>query len=231
MLLILPFLGMAQNEKSVVEELSYMMPKNGSEAKFEAGVKLHNDKYHKSGGNKATLYLVKTGKNAGWYIWNMGPCSFADLDNRVAGTEHDADWDKNVTPHVAQYGPVNYFTLSTSLSNDAEANSPAPMLEIWTFNTPNGEYYRFKKCVSEITELMKEAKRGMAVYTTAFGQTDQPDVAIVWPIKDWASYDSDDFKIKKAYEAKYGEGTWMNFLKEWDAVHSNMNQEVWQVIK
>ena len=74
----------AQEEKETygMAEITYMLPKIGMERAFVEAVKAHNEKFHKEGVFKASLDNILTGKETGWYVWIMGPCTFTDLDNR-----------------------------------------------------------------------------------------------------------------------------------------------------
>ena len=101
----------AQDEKESYSmvEITFMLPKIGMEKNFENSVKEHNAKYHKDGPFRASLDYILTGKEAGWYVWIMGPCTFSNLDNRPEDDAHRAHWDKNVSPTVAKYGRTEYW--------------------------------------------------------------------------------------------------------------------------
>ncbi|MEX1381803.1 MAG: hypothetical protein AB1Z17_00260, partial [Lutibacter sp.] len=55
------------------------------------------------------------------------------------------------------------------------------------------------------------------------------DVAIVWTFNNWAEMDEDNGGIKKYYEEIYGEGSWVNALKDWDNSIDSINSQVWRI--
>ncbi len=207
-------------------ELSYMKAKVGMEAKFEAAVKKHNEKYHKEGAYGATLFAIATGSEAGWFVWAMGPTTFTELDSRPTGDEHAADWDKNVAPYIAEYGRVEYWRWNEKLSNWKESDEK--MINLWWMDIESGEYYRFKQFMEKVVPIFKEMDDEMNVYNNQFRQSDGRDVAIVWPMENWASMDDEGWNMKEEYEKKYGEGSWENALEDWDDFVASMSGEVWR---
>lgn len=230
--LCLPFLLAAQDDSKKYREveLSYMKAKVGMEAKFEAAVKAHNEKYHKEGVYSSELYAIATGSETGWYVWTMGGFTFTELDGRPGEGAHQTDWDKNVSPYVAEYGRVEYWRMNADLSARTDADDET-MLQIWWLDVKRGDYYRFKKVMSGVSAIHKKMKSEMSVYDNEFTQNDGREVAIVWPLKNWADMDDDSWKMKEEYEKENGEGTWQLLLEEWrDVVKGNV-QEVWRVVK
>ena len=229
-LLTLPFLLNAQDEgKYRMVELSYMKAKIAMEDKFEAAVKTHNEKYHKEGKYAASLYAVSTGNEAGWYVWAMGPITFTDLDSRPGKGDHIKDWQKNVAPYVADYGRVEYWRWSESLSNWKESDEK--MINLWWVDIERGEYYRFKSFMKKVVPIFKDKDDEMNVYNSAFNQGDGRDVAMVWPMENWASMDVEDWNMKEEYDKMYGEGSWDNALEEWEDFVAGMVSEVWREVQ
>lgn len=223
----LPLILTAQDEaKYGMVELSYMKAKIGMEDKFVAAVKKHNEKYHKEGVYEATLYSIATGDDAGWFVWAMGPLTFTDLDNSPGEGDHMDSWQKNVAPYIADYGRVEYWRWNEKLSNWKESDEK--MINIWWMDLENGEYYRFKAFMEEVAPIFKEQDDEMNVYNNQFRKTGGRDVAIVWPMENWASMDEEGWNMKEEYEKKYGEGTWENALEEWDDFIAAMSGEVWK---
>ena len=222
----------AQEEKESygMAEITYMLPKIGMEKAFEGAVKAHNEKYHKEGVFKASLDQILTGKETGWYVWVMGPCTFSDLDNRPNDDAHTNDWDKNVSPNVLKYGRNEFWRYNTKLSYRTE-NSDAPKFEnIWFVDVKKGQDYKF----NEFLEKVKKAheKRGdgnLNVYNNQFREGNGRDVAIVWTFNKWAEMDEDDGGIKKYFEEIYGEGSWDNALKDWENSTESINSQVWRI--
>jgi hypothetical protein len=207
-------------------ESVYILPKVGHEDSFVDAVKAHNEKYHNADPYEATLYYIYSGNEAGWYVWEMGPMTFTDMDDRPTDQEgHDADWDTNIAPHVQKYGRTEYWRRNAeqSYSNDDDWNK----LEIWWVDITRGEYYRFRKMMENIKKVHEKMDDVISVWNTQFNQGDGRDVAIVWPFAKWAEYDDDDWKIKAEYDAMFGEGEWENALEEWEEITKSVVQEIW----
>ena len=95
--LLLTATGIAQEKEKKsydMAEITFMLPKIGMEKAFVKAVTAHNNLYHKEGPYQAHLDNVLTGKEAGWFVWIMGPCTFTDLDSRPGEGAHTAHWDK-----------------------------------------------------------------------------------------------------------------------------------------
>ncbi len=215
--------------KSRIVELSYMKAKVGMEAKFEAAIKKHNEKFHKEGVYEAALYAISTGNESGWYVWGMGGFTFTDLDNRPAGDDHAADWDKNVAQYIAEYGRVEYWRWNDKLSLGKESDEK--MIQVWWLDINRGEYYRFENAMKLILEVNKKMDSEIGVYNKQFGQNDGRDVALSWPIENWAEFDNDDWEMKTEFDKMYGEGSWDDLLEEWkDAVNMRVS-ELWRIVK
>jgi len=231
--LCLPFLLSAQDDskKYRAVELSYMKAKIGMEAKFEAAVKAHNAKYHKEGAYESELYAIATGNETGWYVWTMGGFTFTELDGRPGEGAHQDDWNKTIAPYVEDYGRVEYWRMNADLSARNDAEEDETMIQIWWIDVESGEYYRFKKVVADVTAVHKKMNDQMSTYENEFTQGDGRDVALVWPMKNWASMDDDSWKMKEEFEKMHGEGSWRLALEEWEDVIAGNVQEVWRVVK
>lgn len=225
------FLSAQEDSKTYrMVELSYMKAKVGMEAKFEAGVKAHNEKYHKDGKYGSELYAVSTGNEAGWYVWTMGGFTFTDLDSRPDDKAHNDDWSKNVGPYVEDYGRVEYWRWNDMLSNRKDADDET-MIQLWWLDIKRGEYYRYKKVMTDVIAVYKKMDEELNSYDNEFRQDDGRDVALVWPLANWASMDKDDWKMKTEFEALHGEGSWQRTLEEWEDVIEGNNQELWRLVK
>ena len=87
---------------------------------------------------------------------------------------------------------------------------------------------------NEFIEKVKKAheKRGegsLNVYNNQFRDDEGRDVAIVWAFNNWAEMDEDDGGIKDSFEEIYGEGSWNNALKDWQASTKTINSQVWRI--
>jgi len=212
-------------------EITYMLPKIGMEKAFTDAVKEHNDKYHKEGPTKAHLDYIMTGKESGWFVWIMGPCTFSDLDNRPNDDGHRAHWDKNISPKVAKYGKTEYWRHNSKLSYSGDSSEMPKYENIWFINVKKGQSYKFNEFIKKVKKAYeKKGKGNFGVYNNQFVEDSKGrDVAIVWTFNKWAEMDDDDGGIKKSFEEIYGEGSWTNALKDWEASTQSIDSQVWEI--
>ncbi len=229
LLFCFPFINFAQEEEDgpdyAVVELNYMKAKPGSEMKFVEAVKKHNAKYHPDGPYDATLFYIRTGNDAGWYVWAMGGFTYTDLDGAPGAGAHRDDWAKSVAPHVEEYGPVEMWKYNGKLSvNDGK---PQAFQTLWFMDITRGEYYRFNSLMEKVHKVFEAEEDEMHVWNNQFTQDDGRDVVISWPFAKWADLDEDDGSMKEKYDEEFGKGAWDDMLEEWEDVIASMKQEVW----
>ncbi|WP_298370553.1 hypothetical protein [uncultured Lutibacter sp.] len=220
----------AQDEKESYSmvEITFMLPKIGMEKNFENSVKEHNAKYHKDGPFRASLDYILTGKEAGWYVWIMGPCTFSNLDNRPEDDAHRAHWDKNVSPTVAKYGRTEYWRYNEKISVPGDV---VPKYEtIWFLDIESGQYNKFTEFMKKVKEANE--KRGdifYRVFNNQFSDNDGRDVAIVWPFKNWAELDDENSEIRETYEEINGPGSWERALDDWRSFTNSVISQHWKI--
>lgn len=232
-LILTTFTANAQEEKEsyAMVELTFMLPKIGMEKAFESAVKVHNEKYHKEGVFKASLDMIVTGKEAGWYVWIMGPCTFTDLDSRPDNAAHTNDWDKNISPTILEYGRNEFWRYNDKLSYHKEGSDAIVNFEnIWFVDVKKGQDYKFKEFMEKVKKAHEKRGEGnILVYNNQFREGNGRDVAIVWTLNNWAEMDEDDGGIKKDFEELYGEGSWANALKDWENSIKSISSQMWKI--
>lgn len=231
----MPLALLAQDEEDnsyKMVQLIHMKVKMGKSDAFEKAVKAHNEKYHKEDPYQAWLDVISTGPNAGTYVWGMGPCTMTDLDDRPGKGAHDDDWKKTVEPHVASYGDIEYWKFNDKLSYSMEDFDPkaSGVISIWWLDITRGEYYRFKKLMTDVQEAYAKAnERTMHVYNNMFINGGGKDVAIVWPRKNWAAMD-EEWDLSKVFNEVHGEDSWDLMIEEWEECVKEVRREVWKSV-
>jgi hypothetical protein len=222
--------GIAQEkekESYAMAEITYMLPKIGSEQDFVKGVAAHNDKYHAEAPHTAYLDNILTGKDAGWYVWIMAPCTFSDLDSKPGLGAHSDHWNKNVAPTIQKYGRTEYWRVNMDLSYYAN-ETEAKLETLWVLDLKRGDYYRFKNLMTKIKAAYeKKGTDNIGVYDNQFYANDGREVVIVWDSQSWSEFD-DNNSIKKEYEEVHGEGSWQSMLDEWNDIVVSINSQVWR---
>lgn len=228
-LFMVPMFGTAQESeepKSQLVALHYLKPKKGMEPMLKKAVEAHNKKYHAEKPYQAGLSTILTGNEAGWMVWEMGPFSYTELDEAPGEGEHMENWRKTVDPYVETYGRVEHWRYNKKLSHSNGQDQK--MQNVWFIDIKRGEYYRFKALMTKIQQVVEKSNEGQSVWNNEYLQQDGRDVAMVFPFGSWADRDNDDFKMKEAYEAMHGAGSWQLALDEWEDVVESLVAEAWR---
>ncbi|WP_321307305.1 hypothetical protein [Marinifilum fragile] len=215
-----------EEKKTIVVESVYILPKRGMSDKFEKAIKAHNDKFHPEGDHVAGLRIVDYGEKAGWYVWIMGPTTYAALDNRPTKQNgHDEDWDKNIEPLVEKYGAVNLWNFNEKLSFGMDLVKNAKHYEAWAVDIKRGQYYRFKAIAEKLMKTSESLGVAFLVFNNPLHTPGGADVGLVWNFDSYDSW-SQDIGFMNAYEKLYGKGTWQNMIDEWFDIMVDYNAEL-----
>lgn len=217
-------------EKTVVESV-YILPKKGMADEFEKAIKAHNDKFHPEGDHVAGLRRIDYGDKAGWYVWIMGPTTYAGLDSRPTHENgHEEDWQKTIEPLVHKYGPVNLWNFNEKLSIGKDILMESKHYEAWGIDLKKGQYYRFEQIAMKIMKTSEKLGYAFLVFNNPLHTTNSPDVAWVWNFKSYADWAKDD-GFRKEFEKLYGEGSWQNMYTEWMDITNDYNAELRTIIR
>lgn len=212
---------------------NYMKPKRGHEKLFEEGVKAHNAAFHASGPHKASLSIITQGTNSdGWYLWNMGPLTYTDLDHQPNGNaKHDEDWDKNVDAHVEEYGESLLWKLNEELSY-TPANYNPKNLDVWLVDIKPGMKYQFADLMKKMKPIWETKKYpfSLRVFYNDLWSKKGNDAAIVYSFDKYADFDL-DIKFKEDYESVHGSGSYDNFWKSWNECVVSVDEHLRKIIK
>ncbi|MDT0551808.1 hypothetical protein [Urechidicola vernalis] len=223
--------GFAQESNTDYQMASivFIDAKIGHEKDFESKVIEHNNKFHNEAPNKGYLDQVISGKNAGTYVWVMGPCTFTDLENMNPGDGHEEHWDTEVVPLIKGYGAQEYWRFNEKLSYYPNPVVNRKFANLWLIDLKRGDYYRFKTLMGKIAEAYEKKGTGnMRVYDNQFNADDGRDVVIIWDMENMAELDIMD-PIKPAYEEVNGEGSWDTMLEEWEEITLKIDSQLWRV--
>lgn len=228
LLFALPLLLISQesDEYAIIENV--MLTANPAHiAKFEAGMAAHNKKYHASEAYGARVYWISNGKNAGKYVWNMGPLPWAALDNRPAQDGHDEDWNKNVLSYVEAESEVNYWRFHADRSNFSQdfelKNLLVFILDIKRFR--NMEFFNVLDKVQKVYSE-KRSDQLYGVYTNEMANMDGNDFAWV-EFFDSSAWMGQPDTFMQDYEAVYGEGSMGDLMKGLETSTDGERHELW----
>lgn len=228
-ILLTPLLVISQTnpEYTVIENgMMTANPKYISE--FESGVAIHNNKYHTDGMYGSRIYQINNGPYYGKYVWVMGPIPWSAFDDRPQQEGHDEDWNKNIEPYTIAGGDQFYWRFYPELSNFPNdftiKNLLVDMFDVKRYKTK--EVMELMKKVSKVM-LEKYPNEPFGIYTNEFPHYQQGrDVAFVsfYNNSTWLGQNNE---FPKNYNAVHGEGSFEEFLKEWEELTNGRETEMW----
>ncbi|WP_242203499.1 hypothetical protein [Aestuariivivens insulae] len=229
-LYLTPLLSISQNENNkTLYELQYILPKIGEESLFTKAVKAHNEAYHSTAPYEATLNLVMTGDEAGWYVWEMVGTSFKDLDSRPDSEEHNNHWNTTVAPHIAKYGRTEYWGFNKALSYVSLPNESIKYASVW-FLKVNREVKdkTLSAFIKRLLSVNEKLDTDMREFYNRFGPSNTSrGLALVLPLTKLADLDINQH-FKEGYEELYGENSWKEVNLLWKEYFPVVNRELWE---
>ncbi len=193
----------------------------------------HNQKYHKEGPYKSTVFNINTGPNAGKIVWQMGPMMFAHNDSRPAEGGHDDDWRDNVMPYIKKFNTIEYWRADEKLNNTDMLDgdiSKYPILYIRYHEVARGHGYSVNGLLEQISKTVKamEGVNPWGVYDNQFRQGFDigRHLATVSFLKNWAKLDEDN-KFKETFLKVHGENSWDAFIDGMNDSFKNSWDEIW----
>ncbi|MBP9883359.1 MAG: hypothetical protein KBF32_08150 [Chitinophagales bacterium] len=214
-----------------VTETMYILPKRGMNEQLENAIKAHNAKYHPEGPYVAGLRSVDYGAKSGWYVWLMGPTTYASIDSRPDKGAHDEDWNKTVDPLIEEYGEPKLWELDPNLSFGREILTKSGHYDVWAIDVKRGEMERFNELTGKVKKAYESiGDRAFMVYRSMVHTPGDADVAYLTSytsLADWAA----DWKVKEAYEKLNGAGSWAKMMTTWNEVVVDFNEELRSYVK
>ncbi|MBK7427323.1 MAG: hypothetical protein IPI60_10010 [Saprospiraceae bacterium] len=217
-LICIPLIAFSQKETQPdLYEVINIHVKKGQVDAFEAAVKAHNAKFHpKDGQYHARLFSNLNGPNGGTYAWIMGPTSWTAMDNRPSKGDHDTDWAK-VEALVEKFESPSYWKFSHELSQVIDNISPPKRL-IWMYDIKRGQTARWSGLVEKVKKVyeVKRPTEPFWVTLNEFSDTGAGmDASIIFAFDNWSWMDRKS-NFAKDFEEVHGEGTWHNFMNEFN---------------
>lgn len=214
--------AMFENTRLVVKTDKYK--------EFGKAMAHHNKTFHSAGPFHANIWNVSIGEKAGQMIWSMGPCTFAQHDDRPFGNEHMEDWLYHVMPTIKYIDGSNMWKMDKDHSYNPE-NTRSSKLSIRVYDLEDWQQYRFKELLAKVVKVYKEKNYDwtFATYWAEFDVKPDEDVAIVWGFDKWAWFDKDS-KFMADFEEVHGKGSWFKFLEELRGTVKGSKDEVWEIV-
>ena len=228
-LLLVPLFILAQERPEEPVFMNVMLTPNPAKiVEFEAGLTAHNKKYHATGANAVRVYWIASGENSGKYIWSMGPTTWAAFDESTNPSgDHAKDWNANVAPYAEAEMETTYWKGDAKHSNFTK-DFTMKNLAIFYLDMKRFKQQEFMSVLGKVTKVFKEkdADEQWGVYWNQLSNRDGKDM--VWVnFFESMTWMAEDDMFPQWYEEVHGEGTFMEFLKEFEASTHADYQELW----
>ncbi|WP_343485909.1 hypothetical protein [Allomuricauda sp. d1] len=228
-LLLIPFLMSAQESQPEPVFMNVMITPNPAKiTEFETGLAAHNKKYHAEGANAVRVYWIASGENSGKYIWSMGPTGWAAFDESTNPSgDHAKDWNTNVAPFAEAEMETTFWEGDAAHSNftkDFELKN----LAVFYLDMKRFQQQKFIGVLDKVNKVFKtkDADEQWGVYWNKLNNNNGQDM--VWiNFFDSMAWMGEEDKFPQWFEEVYGEGTFMDFLKEFEASTNGDWQELW----
>ena len=226
-LLLVPMFIMAQESAQEPIFLNVMLtPHSDKIQEFEKGIAEYNKKYHTSLGEAASVFWIATGKNSGKYVWSMAT-SWDRLDGDAQSANRMAEWNTNVAPYAEATMETTIWKGDMAHSNFTKdftlKNMAVFMLDMKRFK--NRELMGVLGKVHKVFKT-KDPDGQWGVYWNQLANNDGQDM--VWiDFFDSMSWMGENDQFPQWYEEVYGEGTFLEFVNEFEAATDGDSQEIW----
>ncbi|MDC6352247.1 hypothetical protein PP178_11855 [Zeaxanthinibacter sp. PT1] len=195
---------------------------------LEQGLAEHNKKYHSQGGNGARVYWISSGKNAGKYMWVMGPTTWSAMDTPIQPEkEHNDHWNQKVAPYAEAEGRVDHWRFHPEYSN-FPADFEIDNLLVFVMDVKPFKWMEAIEMVKKVQKLYMEKYPDdpYGVYINELSNLEGQDLAWVDFFGNM-NYMSRPDTFPQDFEAVHGEGSFMKFMKEAESVMDGTHEELW----
>ena len=222
----------------VMFQSSILKLRDGQNAKLQAGVKKHNDKYH-NGTDRAKAYLwyINTGPNSGNYSWATGPIKFSHMDQALPD-DHIRDWEKNVSPYADETNII-FMMRDEEMTYNPENEVVAENILMKRIPIKNGQEHveAVEEAVQKIARVLRRYRSNIArrVYKDAFPDGHQ-EIMLVYPFSSWTEFEGGARGLPEGfrdnYEKVYGKGSFKKEVTDVLSAHTDgITHEVMTMVK
>jgi hypothetical protein len=209
-LLLISMHGMAQ-EKNVITA-QRMFPKVDKVLEFEKALAAHAQKYH-MGDWKWRVFEIQSGPDFGGYHVVEGPNTWDQLDTRGnLGTEHNNDWNKNVTVYLTDRAASLYAVFRADLST-VQLTDYSDKIAINHIFPKVGYGEKVEELLKKIKKAWENGNQTVAVYEGS--SSGAPQFSLATRYKQGLKERNKDFRkpFKERYETTNGEDSYDTYLE------------------
>ena len=207
--MLIPVLGLSQTKN--VASANRVFPKVDKVLEFEKALTAHAQKYH-TGDWKWRVFEIQSGPDAGGYHIVEGPNTWDQIDTRGnLGTEHNNDWNKSVTIHLADRGTNSYSVFQEELST-VQLTDYSDKIDITHIFQKPGFGPELREGIKKFKKVWEESSQSVAVYQSS--SSGQNQYALVTRYKQGLKERETGFRkpMKERYEGVNGEDSWDDYF-------------------
>jgi hypothetical protein len=228
-LLLVPFVMMAQESQPDPIFMNVMLTPHSDKIKeFEMGMAEHNKKFHTEEGKTVSVFWVASGKNSGKYVWSLGPTTWEAMDEAAnPDAAHTDHWNTSVAPYADAVMETSYWKGDMAHSNFTK-DFTLKNMSIFTLDMKRFKQMEFMAVLDKVTKVFKakDSEQQWGVYWNTLPNMEGQDM--VWiNFFDSMSWMGQDDKFPQWYEEVHGQGSFIEFLKEFEAATDGDYQELW----
>jgi hypothetical protein len=209
--LLIPLFGMSQTQSIISTFRAF--PKADKVLEFEKAIAAHAQKYH-TGSWKWRVWAIQTGPDANGYHITEGPLTWELIDHRGdISTEHNNDWNKNVTIYLTDRGSAGYSVYEDSLST-VGLTDYSDKINVTHWYPKLGWGGKVREAINEMKGAWKAGGQTVAVYSASSSGPAQ--FTLVTRYKQGLKERNPGFikpSFKERYERANGEDSFDNFME------------------
>ena len=215
--MLVPFFGAGQTQNVVNYFRAF--PKIDKVLEFEKALTAHAQKYH-TGDWKWRVFEIQSGPDAGGFHIVEAANSWEGIDGRGnLGTEHNNDWNKNVTIFLSERGSSGYSVYQDTLSTVA-LDDYSDKVEILHWYPKIGWGNKIRETIVTMKKAWEAGGQSVAVYVASSSGPAQ--YTLVTRYKQGLKERAQGFRkpFKERYEGANGEDSFEDFL---DTIREYLN--------
>ena len=221
---------LGQGASTYLFETIYLTPKQDHIKQLEANIAAHNKKFHAEGAHASVVATVVTGSNSGDYVWAMGPCTYADLDSRPSGSDHQDDWSTMVLPYVEKMSQAEYWERDENVYY-TPTDYAGDKLRIRFHRSGPGTNDQIRDLFAQLVAVYKAKQydRSFTLYWNPFPTAKGRTFATVNGFEKWAMFDKESTTAKDFNEL-HGADSFAKWLDELNSVIEWTDNEIRQFL-
>ncbi|WP_143099959.1 hypothetical protein [Robiginitalea myxolifaciens] len=232
MLLLIPVLAAGQEMQEYPLFTNIMLTPNPAHiSQLEAGLKEHNEKFHKDGPTGARVYWIMNGVNSGKYVWTMGPHFWSTMDEMDMGPEHMNHWNSAVIAHTEGTAVTHSWRYNPQWSNFSR-DFNVKYLNVFIIDMKRFENELFMSVLERVRKVYAEKYPDQiyGMYFNVMPGDDGMDFAWIDFIDSMKMMNQGD-EFPGYFEEVHGEGTFPAFLEDVAKSTVKDHGEIWMYME